>query len=139
MSEFVQHSIYNLKVSAEGQVLGPRGSLRRFRLDKDGYLRFNVGRHKKIITLLVHRLVAEVFLGPRPEGYTVNHKNCDKQDNRAENLEYVTAGENVSHGFRSGCMKKCQPVIVLGRPYYSLRAAERGTGIPRHQLRVRAL
>jgi len=42
----------------------------------------------------VHRIVAEVFIGPCPEGYVVDHLNREKLDNRVENLEYVTPSEN---------------------------------------------
>ena len=50
----------------------------------------------------VHRLVAEAFIGPCPEGLEVNHKNGQKQDNRPENLEYVTTAENLSHARTTG-------------------------------------
>lgn len=42
----------------------------------------------------VHTLVAAAFLGNRPDGYEVNHINAVKNDNRIENLEYVTPSEN---------------------------------------------
>lgn len=42
----------------------------------------------------VHSLVALAFLGPRPEGYDIDHRNTDKRDNRLSNLEYVTKSEN---------------------------------------------
>jgi hypothetical protein len=50
----------------------------------------------------VHVLVAAAFIGPRPEGMQVNHKNGVKTDNRPPNLEYVTASENVKHAFATG-------------------------------------
>lgn len=55
-------------------------------------------RHQR----LVHRLVAEAFLGPCPRGKEVNHKNGRRLDNRPENLEYVTAAENKAHAVANG-------------------------------------
>lgn len=42
----------------------------------------------------VHTLVALAFIGPRPEGQYVCHKNGDPTDCRAENLYYGTPKEN---------------------------------------------
>lgn len=51
---------------------------------------------------LVHRLVAEAFL-PNPEALpAVNHKNLDKHDNRAGNLEWVSNSANQVHAAKHG-------------------------------------
>lgn len=88
------------QVSSLGRVMGPRG-LRKMRQQRGGYLSFNVW-DGKYMTLFPHRLAAAAFLGPKPDGFQVNHKNGDKSDNRVENLEYVTPSQNVRHAHRLG-------------------------------------
>ena len=47
---------------------------------------------------LVHILVAEAFLGPKPEGLQANHKDGNRANPCLENLEYLTASENTQDG-----------------------------------------
>lgn len=50
----------------------------------------------------LHRLVAEVWC-PKSDGKTqVNHKDGNKGNNSAENLEWITASENMQHGIQNG-------------------------------------
>lgn len=42
----------------------------------------------------VHSLVAEAFIGPRPKGAVVNHKDHNRQNACVDNLEYITQAEN---------------------------------------------
>jgi hypothetical protein len=46
---------------------------------------------------VVHRLVALTFLTKDDISTEVNHKNGIKRDNRLENLEWVTRGQNIRH------------------------------------------
>jgi hypothetical protein len=71
-----------------------------------GYYRVNIsdgnGKRKK---LRVHRLVASAFV-QNPDGLPqVNHINGNKLDNRADNLEWVTAKQNTRHSIRSGLQR----------------------------------
>ncbi len=45
----------------------------------------------------VHVLVAAAWIGPRPVGMHVNHKDGRKTNCRPSNLEYVTPSENQLH------------------------------------------
>jgi hypothetical protein len=42
----------------------------------------------------VHTLVAEAFLGRRPDGMVVHHKDHNRRNPRLENLEYITESLN---------------------------------------------
>lgn len=61
----------------------------------NGYLRVSLSDGNGIKHRRVHVLVAEAFL-EKPEGATqVHHLNHDKQDNRVENLAWVSQQENL--------------------------------------------
>lgn len=76
---------------AFGRVLKPYTNKLRYQyvaLSKDG----------KPKTLLVHRLVANVFV-PNPNNYSIiNHKDENPSNNRADNLEWCTQMYNVHYG-----------------------------------------
>jgi hypothetical protein len=49
----------------------------------------------------LHRIIAMTFLENYSDNLQVNHINGDKSDNRVENLEMVTASQNVYHAWNS--------------------------------------
>lgn len=63
--------------------------------DVFGYLRFHVNGK----TIKAHRLVCEYFLDNFDSSLTVNHKDFDKTNNCIDNLELLTASENLNHYF----------------------------------------
>ena len=50
----------------------------------------------------IHVLVAEAFLGPRPEGLVVRHGKNGVDDNSVENLSYGTQLQNIHDKKRDG-------------------------------------
>src|SRR3990167_1749868 len=64
------------------------------------YFRVTLYKNKISKSCFVHKLVAEAFIGDRPNGKQINHKDCDKLNNNVTNLEYVTPSENCLHAFR---------------------------------------
>lgn len=73
------------------------GAIRAIVLNIHGYPQAVLYRENVNKTFTVHGLVAAAFIGPRPDGYEVNHLNGVKTDNRAENLEYATHAQNMRH------------------------------------------
>lgn len=45
-------------------------------------------------TVTVHSLVAECWLGEKPDGYEIDHQDKNKNNNHYTNLRYVTHSEN---------------------------------------------
>lgn len=74
-------------------------------LSTDGYLKGSVCFMRKMVPYTLHRLVAEAFCEKKSDALEVNHINGIKNDNRAENLEWVTHSENCKHSFDIGLQK----------------------------------
>jgi HNH endonuclease/NUMOD4 motif len=102
------------EVSDEGRVRRQPGYVKSpraasgWRLKKGGELKPAVIRGYQSVNLCkdghatgrkVHILVADAFIGLRPFGKTVNHKDGKKSNNRPDNLEYVSIAENNQHAY----------------------------------------
>ena len=105
-------------------------------VDNHGYPIVGVCANGKQRTVYVHRLTALAF-HPNPLGLPqVNHKNGIKTDNRPENLEWVTAAQNLKHARDTGLnpSKVETPLVAYNirtrefRYFESIMAAARYTG-----------
>jgi len=76
---------------------------------KRKYLCVRIPVNGKYRQCKVHSLVAEAFIGPRPEGLRTRHLNGDKHDNRLTNLAYGTSADNYRDSFKAEAVK-----IALG-------------------------
>lgn len=74
------------------------------RLGKRGYCRIYArnSQDNKRRDLYIHRLVAKAFVPNPANKNVVNHINCNREDNRACNLEWVTTKENNDYAVSLG-------------------------------------
>lgn len=78
------------------------GTIRVPKKMPNGYLRVHYNYSCKRYDRYIHRLVAEAFC-EHPDGCNVvNHKDMNKENNNAENLEWCTALHNVHHAMANG-------------------------------------
>ena len=93
--------------------------------NKKGYIQVGLSKDDVYRMYLVHRLVALAFI-PNPKGCKcVNHKNCIKDDNRVENLEWCTHSYNTRHAFAKGRMAKSPS---SGQPCHKVKAIRLSDG-----------
>lgn len=82
------------------------------KLDKDGYCEIKLCKNGKIKYTRLHRLVAESFVDG-DASLEVNHKDGDKLNNIASNLEWVTTKENIDHAHLIGLHKGCRTKVII--------------------------
>lgn len=92
------------EVSSMGRVRSLRsGIVMRQQTEAKGHRSLFIGQtgkdRKHVFT---HILVAAAFIGARPEGHVINHRNGCPSDNRPSNLEYCTQQQNAKHAHRIG-------------------------------------
>ena len=72
---------------------------------------------------LVARLVATTFLENLIDTkMTVNHKNGNRLDNRAENLEWLSLSDNIKYGFENGQYKQHKTILYNENEKYEFRS-----------------
>lgn len=66
------------------------------------YVSVLLSKEGKHITFLAHRIIAALFV-PNPDNKpNVNHKDFNPYNNEADNLEWTTQQENITHSVNAG-------------------------------------
>ena len=109
--KYYKHPVFsNYAANKDGDIY----SLKRKKIinknkDSNGYLFFNICSKKleKPKNYLQHRFVYEVFRGPIPHGFEVDHIFPVKSDNRIKNLQLLTHKQNVEKSKNKAIISTC--------------------------------
>ena len=86
----------------DGRVFGKNGVELKQRPNTDGYACFTAGKKGKRKSIRIHRIIALLFVD-NPQGLSeVDHKDCNRMNPAAYNLEWVSHKENVRRAYERG-------------------------------------
>ena len=87
----------------------------------DKYKHITVIKNGKKYYPEVHRLVAKYFVDGYFDGAVVNHKDCNKHNNRSTNLEWITQKENIEKSYTNdvSATKHYHQWIIIGNDFTS--------------------
>lgn len=100
-----------------------------------GYLQIGLWKDSKCRRLYVHRLVAHAFCKNDDSATKtqINHKDENRLNNSASNLEWCTPKYNINYGKHNDKVSasNSKPVICIesGRLYESIKEASKETGV----------
>lgn len=102
------------EVSNMGQVRNSqKGNLLKPHRNTVGYLQVCLTKDNRSYFRCIHKLVAEAFVDNARHCNEVNHIDENKENNRADNLEWCTHRENIMHGT---CVDRAVKTRQANRP-----------------------
>ena len=94
--------ICGYKVLEDGTVLNKNGTVKKWSGNGRGYLISRINFFGRWITIAQHTMVTRAFLGDRPDGWELNHKDNNKHNNALSNLEYLSKEDNRLQMYADG-------------------------------------
>ena len=88
--------------NACGVMVTRRGTMLKPTQNQGGYMKVTMHKEGVVNIVVIHRLVAEAFLQNPNNLPQVNHKDGNKRNNDASNLEWCTALHNMHHAKKHG-------------------------------------
>ncbi len=144
MPEYKNIPGYKYCVSRNGEIINiETGKHKAQHISNSGYWYISLWKDGKSKSCFVHRIVAEAFVPNPNKKPEVNHKDGNKLNNRADNLEWVTGAENKRHcrevlgkinrnpnteAAHNACKKKVI-CISTGEKYESVTSAAKAIGV----------
>jgi len=118
-----------------------KGKEMKLTMANNGYYVVNLRKKRSAKVFTVHTLVAQAFID-NPNNYpTVNHKDGNKLNNRVDNLEWVSYGENnvhaIVHNLRRPRGVSVSQFDLFGNiiaVFRSVTEASRQTGVSRESI-----
>ena len=95
---------------SDGSKLFIKGRVLKQQRDRYGYMFVQFSVSGKRVTLKTHRMVAICFVLNPDNLPQVNHIDCNKHNNNAINLEWVTAKENTEHAYINNLITNRKPI-----------------------------
>lgn len=130
---FVRYKDTKYFVNKEGKVIGPHKRI----LKHKGYLKEKkyICVHIKDKNVLLHRMVAEIFI-PNPNNLpVVNHIDGNKLNNNINNLCWTTYSENTNHAYKTLNFNPCKKKVSVYKDdefigiFNSIKEASEFTGV----------
>ena len=90
---------YNYWMNENDQFLKRRGKgFIKPLLDKDGYLKLALTQNDVTYNIFLHKAIWNIYKGDVPEGFTIDHIDNDKLNNKIDNLQLLSSRDNVIKG-----------------------------------------
>lgn len=99
-------SVNRIVTDRFGKTYGLKGRILKTNKTKNGYLLVHLSKNGQVTPVYIHKIVAKLFVSNPNNLPVVNHKDGNKENCKASNLEWVTYSENNQHAYDTGLHPK---------------------------------